>query len=212
MLKQPVIEVSKDIAAEFAASLSEGLFTVSAIFSARSVDAPKGAGLCPRFFSWAQFMDDSDFDFLPLRVTNVGANGKRSYDRQGKRRLIEACLEPGVSVASMAIRAQVNTNQLWRWVKQYKAERQGGIDMDSAVEGAPSAFVPVVEVRGVPPQAQRSRPASPESTSVPVPQSSSSPQLARLSARLPNGVTIELECTPKDGPLVKAMIAALGDT
>jgi transposase len=33
---------------------------------------------------------------------------------------------------------------------------------------------------------------------------------SRLSARLPNGVTVELECTGHDTALVTAMITALG--
>lgn len=141
-------------------------------------------------------MDDGDFDFLPLRVTNVGANGKRSYDREGKRKLIEACLEPGVSVASMALRAQVNTNQLWHWIKLHKAGHQ-----DGAVEGASAAFVPVVEVRDVHAQAQ---PPLLEPPAV------ATPQMARLSARLPNGTTVELQCAGGDAALVAAMIQALG--
>ena len=38
----------------------------------------------------------------------------------------------------------------------------------------------------------------------------SAPPQARLSIRLPNGVVIDLECSVKDAPLVKAMIVALG--
>ncbi|WP_175743812.1 IS66-like element accessory protein TnpA [Burkholderia ambifaria] len=146
-------------------------------------------------------MGDSDFDFLPLRVTKVGVNGKRSYDREGKRRLIEACLEPGVSVASMAIRAQVNTNQLWRWIKQHKVARRGDVPMD----GGSAAFVSVVEVRDVHAQAQSSHPPLLE------PPAATAPQLARLSARLPNGVTVELQCAGSDAALVAAMVKALGE-
>ncbi|WP_338031182.1 hypothetical protein [Cupriavidus oxalaticus] len=45
-------------------------------------------------------MGQIELDFLPLRVINVGANGKRSFDKGDKRRLVEACLQPGVSVAA----------------------------------------------------------------------------------------------------------------
>ncbi|WP_018311587.1 transposase [Cupriavidus sp. UYPR2.512] len=69
-------------------------------------------------------MDQSDLDFLPLRAINVGANGKRSFDKGDKRRLVEACLQPGVSVAGMAIKAGVNANQLRRWIEQHKAEQR----------------------------------------------------------------------------------------
>ncbi|KWI33432.1 IS66-like element accessory protein TnpA [Burkholderia stagnalis] len=145
-------------------------------------------------------MSVSDFDFLPLRITKVGANGKRSYDREGKRRLIEACLAPGVSVASMAIRARVNTNQLWRWIKQHKVEQRG----DATLDGGSAAFVSVVEVRDVPAQAQSSHSPLLEQPAA------TAPQLARLSARLPNGVTVELQCTGSDAALVAAMVQALG--
>jgi transposase len=149
-------------------------------------------------------MDDDEFDFLPLRVTNVGGNGKRSYDRKAKRKLIEACLEAGVSVASMAIRAQVNTNQLWHWIKLHKAEREVHGVMDGAVEGASTAFVSVVEVRDVHAQDQPAQPPLLEPPAV------ATPQLARLSARLPNGTTVELQCAGGDAALVAAMITALG--
>ncbi len=36
-------------------------------------------------------MTDTDFDFLPLRVTRTCADGKHRYDSVGKRKLIEAC-------------------------------------------------------------------------------------------------------------------------
>jgi transposase len=40
--------------------------------------------------------------------------------------------------------------------------------------------------------------------------SSRSPTSAWLSAQLPNGVKLELECSERDTALVSAMIAALG--
>jgi len=44
-------------------------------------------------------MIQNDLSFLPLRVTRVGAGGKRSFDPADKQRLIDACLEPGASAA-----------------------------------------------------------------------------------------------------------------
>ncbi|WP_407935923.1 transposase [Cupriavidus necator] len=64
-------------------------------------------------------MGQSELEFLPLRVINVVANGKRSFAKGDKRRLVEACLRPGVSVTSMAIKAGVNANQLRRWIEQH---------------------------------------------------------------------------------------------
>ncbi|GAA7764265.1 hypothetical protein RN01_07310 [Cupriavidus sp. SHE] len=153
-------------------------------------------------------MDTGDFDFLPLQVTHVGKNGKRSYDRNGKRRLIAACLEPNVSVASMAMRAQVNANQLWRWIRQHRAEEAGHISTDVGTKTAmPAAFVAVVEGRD---DFRSSHPLQPPvRESVPACTQQPSTPLARLSARLPNGVSVELECAAHDAALVTAMVDAL---
>jgi hypothetical protein len=48
-------------------------------------------------------MTQIDSDAAVLAVTLVGRDGKPHYDSQSKRRLIEACLQPGVSVARLAL-------------------------------------------------------------------------------------------------------------
>ena len=52
-----------------------------------------------------------------LRVVRVLRNGKRWFDPVEKERLIDACLEPGVSVAGLALAHGINANQLRKWVK-----------------------------------------------------------------------------------------------
>jgi len=150
-------------------------------------------------------MDQSDLDFLPLRAINVGANGKRSFDKGDKRRLVEACLQPGASVAGMAIKAGVNANQLRRWIEQHKAERKGADGTMDVIENASPAFVPVVEVQAAGPQVEQDLPTMPVRTLQPPP-----PLPSRLVARLPNGVSVELECSGQDATLVMATIEALG--
>ena len=56
-------------------------------------------------------MTQDDLTFLPLQVVIVGACGKRSFDPGGKRRLIDAGLQPsfvscerGISRPSIALR------------------------------------------------------------------------------------------------------------
>ncbi|MCX4159674.1 MULTISPECIES: hypothetical protein [Paraburkholderia] len=73
-------------------------------------------------------MTESHPDFLPLRVINVGADGKRSFDKRDKQRLIKACLEPGESVAGMTLKAGVNANQLraMDWQVQGHAQKRIG--------------------------------------------------------------------------------------
>lgn len=42
----------------------------------------------------------TDFDFQALRVMWTSADGKNRYEPAGKRKLIEACQQPGASVTS----------------------------------------------------------------------------------------------------------------
>ena len=54
----------------------------------------------------------------PLRLEVVGVlrNGRRRYDPASKQRQVEACLQPGVSLAGVALRHSVNANLLRKWV------------------------------------------------------------------------------------------------
>jgi transposase len=127
-----------------------------------------------------------------LRVVKVLGNGKRRFDPVGKERLIDACLEPGVSVARLALAHGVNANQLRNWVK-LRQRRQTETAL-TAMPCAPPAFVPVVAAASV----ARS------------PAASAGPTSARigLKAWLPNGVRLELEGA--DAQALSAMIEALG--
>jgi transposase len=75
---------------------------------------------------------------------------------------------------------------------------------------ASSAFVPVVAIDGPAPVLVSSSARRP----VPEPEPSRLPPrsapAARLSAQLPNGVKLELECAQGNAGLVAAMVAALG--
>jgi transposase len=154
-------------------------------------------------------MMEAEFDVPPLRVIRIRSNGKRDFDRRDKRQLVEACLQPGVSVAGMALKVGINTNQLRKWIRLHQVASQ----TTAAAESALPAFVPVVEISGVTrvpesPMVQGSLPARAPARTQPSQRPSLAP--ARLTARLPNGVTVELECGGQDVALVKAMIEALG--
>lgn len=137
-------------------------------------------------------MNSDDLTFLPLKVIRATPSGKRTFEPEGKRRLIEACQQPGVSISGMALKAGINANQLRKWLLQSRKEASL-----ACVTQAP-AFVPVRQVDSQVPHHQQHTPM----------HASVSP--SRLSARLPNGVTVELECTGHDTALVTAMITALG--
>lgn len=152
-------------------------------------------------------MTQNEVDFFPLRVTGVTAAGKRKFDAEGKLKLIEACLQPGASIAGLALKAGVNANQLHKWIQL--RERANAAAATASVEPLPSAFVPVVTVNEVAPVRMNREPVSVGRSSHGY-ESAKATKPARLSAQLPNGVTLQLECAAHDGALVKAMIEALG--
>jgi transposase len=130
---------------------------------------------------------------VQLGVAKVLRNGKRRFDPVWKERLIDACLEPGVSVAGLALEHGVNANQLRNWVK-LRQRRQAENALTDMPISAPSAFVPVVGAPPlVQPPARSARPA---------------PARIRLKASLPNGVRLELE--DADTQVLSAMIEVLG--
>ncbi len=94
---------------------------------------------------------EDELSYLPLQVIRVGDNGKRTFDAEDKRRLIEACRRPGVSLSGMALKAGVNANQLHKWVHGRGRKHGRGSEaavLDSDAGGQP-AFVPVVAVGNV---------------------------------------------------------------
>ena len=129
----------------------------------------------------------------PLRVVRVLRNGKRWFDPVEKERLIDACLEPGVSVAGLALAHGINANQLRKWVKlrqDRKATEKAAVMPGCAL----SAFVPVVEAA---PMAR-----------LPAPSARPPAARVRVTASLPNGVRLELD--DADAQVLSAMIEALG--
>ena len=152
----------------------------------------------------------TDFDFLPLRVIGKSADGKNRYDREGKRKLIDACQKPGVSVAGMALKAGVNANQLRKWISLDRTKTRSRRARRPAPVSTP-AFVPVLEVVDAGPvhlaSLSDSQPAV--TRREPMRPSQRAPLPSRLVAQLPNGVSLELECDQQDTALLKAMIDAL---
>lgn len=59
-------------------------------------------------------------EVVPEFVVGRKKNGRCIYSREGKRALIEQCLEPGVSVARQALIHEVNANLLRKWIRAYQ--------------------------------------------------------------------------------------------
>lgn len=143
-----------------------------------------------------------------LVVRLVGRNGRRRFDPASKDRLISACLEPGASVSKLALEHGVNANLVWKWIRKHtqappfppsstSAFLPVQITAASSLPMHSSAFaleMPATDGEELPPKAQRIGPLS-------------SP--AKVSASLPNGVRLTLECG--DANALAAIIGALGD-
>jgi transposase len=141
---------------------------------------------------------------LRLEVVSVLRNGRRRYDPVSKQRLVEACRQPGASLAGLALRHGVNANLLRKWVTGRPGQQRAGTAV-SASERTTEVFVPVVELCGM---ADPPEPPAPPSVQHPVqPVKAAGP---RLTVEMPNGVTLRLECSGQDVELVSAMIVTLG--
>ena len=99
-------------------------------------------------------------------------DGRSCYDKAAKQELIEACLQPGVSVARMALQHGINANLLRTWMTRYRRQRAvlvGRSATGTAAVAVESAFVPVIATK-----------APARSVSV------------RFGAQLPNGIKLDL--------------------
>jgi transposase len=148
-------------------------------------------------------------DAQKLRVRLVGRNGRRRYEAASKDRLVAACLEPGVSVSRLALEYGVNANLLRKWIKKHTATR-------SLPPSSRPAFIPV-QLEGTADRAL-SRQDSVATADLPVTcdevggsELKEAPALScltKVSASLPNGVKLALECG--DVGALTAIIGALG--
>ena len=152
-------------------------------------------------------MTEHSNDLKSRLVTGFERDGRRRhFDPQAKLELVRACMQPGVSVARLALDHAVNANLLRKWIRDYERERNGAA-ASKAIESQAPAFEPafqigeieasVTDVRGRPTRmgiAQSRECMSPPS---------------QLVAQLPNGVTLKLGCNEHDVALMSTMIETL---
>lgn len=108
-------------------------------------------------------------------VVSRKQDGRCCYDPQAKRELIEAGLQPGVSVAKLALAHAINANLLRTWMTKHQRQLLTGGSVRPST-ATPAPFIPVVPV-----SAHRSPITAPE-----------------LAARLPNGVRLEWSALPAE--------------
>ncbi|UCV06194.1 transposase [Dechloromonas denitrificans] len=108
-------------------------------------------------------------------VVSRKRDGRCCYDPQAKRELIEAGLQPGVSVAKLALAHGINANLLRTWMTKHQRQLLAG-DSPQRSAAARSPFIPVA----------------------PVSACRSPIMLPELAARLPNGVRLEWSALPPE--------------
>lgn len=76
--------------------------------------------MCRAYVSIKKKRTHRHLTHLPLQ----GPRRRRSSSAEYKAQLVEQCLLPQVSIASIALANGLNANLLRRWLAQYKAPQQ----------------------------------------------------------------------------------------
>lgn len=134
---------------------------------------------------WTHVMENNSEVLSGLVVTRK-RDGRCRYDPQVKQELVKRCLQPGVSVASLAMQHGVNANLLRKWITKWQsrsAMHQAASEM--ATQNA-SPFL-ALQVHTGSPNAQV--------TVAPKVSAASNNLVAQpmhLRVQLPNGVAVDL--------------------
>ncbi len=67
-------------------------------------------------------MTERSFDVVPGLIRGHKRDGRCIYDRKAKRELVRRSLQPGVSVAGLALAHGINANLLRKWITTATAE------------------------------------------------------------------------------------------
>jgi len=134
-------------------------------------------------------MTEKDTELSKRLVVGHKQDGRRCYDPDAKRELIEACMRREVSVARIALQHGINANLLRTWITRY--QRQGQV-LSPPVPGnramaLTSTFVPVVQAKA----RAKTTPLS-------------------LSAKFPNGIKLDLsDLGLEELPLILKLLSQL---
>ena len=61
-------------------------------------------------------MTERAVELVPDLIRGQARDGRCKYDRSAKAELVRRCLQPGVSVAAVALAHGVNANLVRRWI------------------------------------------------------------------------------------------------
>ncbi len=119
-------------------------------------------------------MSEIDTELVSRLVTGRKRDGRCNYDPRAKAEIVRACMQPGVSVARIAMQFGINANLVRSWIsKRRDAEVARQVEAVARLD-ADAPFVPM-QIQAV--QADRVRAQAAK---------------LRLHVRLPNGVELDL--------------------
>jgi len=124
-------------------------------------------------------MTEMNAELLARLVVGRKRDGRCRYDPQAKQALVRACLQPGVSVARVAMLYGINANLLRTWIAKSHLPCPAGTAHALPAKALESdAFVVV----------QLAQPVAP----------ASAPVALCLHVRLPNGVALDVDPVPPE--------------
>jgi transposase-like protein len=134
---------------------------------------------------------ENDSEVLSGLVLRRIRDGRCRYDPQVKQELVKRCLQPGVSVARMAMQHGVNANLLRKWITQRQSRNAIAVQQTaSAVAPQNSPAFLAVQLSCAP------NAGTAVSTKTPAAPSKPPVQSRHLRVQLPNGVEVDLGATP----------------
>lgn len=85
-------------------------------------------------------------------VAKPAERRRRKHSEEFKRQVIEACLQPGVSVAAVALANGLNANYLRRWVRAHREATEQGNAPEVVGDAEVATLLPVTVVASTPPR------------------------------------------------------------
>ncbi|WP_141660498.1 transposase [Burkholderia singularis] len=120
-------------------------------------------------------------------VVDLRRDGRRKYDEDAKRELIQARLKPGVSIVQTAMEHDINPNLVRTWISKYQRKQAASEIVSSSTESPREACVELLTA-SVPEESAFMQVV----TSAAVPTPAKSAAVFSLNVHLPNGVSLEL--------------------
>lgn len=66
---------------------------------------------------------------------------RRRHSAEFKARVVAACLQPGVSIAGVALANQLNANQVRCWVKAHRDQQRAGVPANAGSDRRPASAI-----------------------------------------------------------------------